>query len=242
MSSPQEFVAACLKDVGYTENPPGSNKNRYAPLAGHANGQPWCASFCVAKAREVGLKLPYESAYTPTLSNGFKQAGRWHTTPEPGDLIFFNWPGDGVNRIQHVGVVVEVRPTEIVTVEGNTSSDNSGDQSNGGGVWKRVRARNSSIVGYGRPNYQEDTMPTPEEYAKAVWAYAIPNAVDGGVASAGTVVSWAHLDSNTAVKLLRDMPAIVDQVVRDVLSDVGPVDPAGLSKAISDELARRLVA
>ena len=48
----------------------------------------------------------------------FKARRRWRDDPKPGDIVFFNFPGDGVDRISHVGIVESVRPDgSIVTIE-----------------------------------------------------------------------------------------------------------------------------
>lgn len=154
MPTAQEFIAAASQFIGVTESPAGSNKNPFARLAGHADGQPWCASFVVAVARSVGLKLPSESPYTPTMANAFRPLQR---LPEPGHLAFFNFPGDGVDRIQHVGIVgsVDLLSRRVVTIEGNTSPGPGGSQSNGGGVYRRTRPF-EHVVGFGRPNFSKE--------------------------------------------------------------------------------------
>lgn len=153
--SVEAFLKAAASEVGRTESPAGSNRQPYAAEAGHLNGYPWCATFIVAMARRADVVLPSESAYTPTMANGFRSIGRWHTTnPQPGDLVFFDFP-DSKNRIQHVGIVEKVgQGGWIQTIEGNTSSGDGGSQDNGGGVYRRQRR--GYIVGYGRPQF-----PTP---------------------------------------------------------------------------------
>lgn len=158
MTTAQEFIAAARAEIGYTEAPAGSNRTKFAALAGHAQAQPWCATFVVAIARRVGLRLPNESAYTPTMANGFKSAQRWayegEMTPvcQPGDLAFFDFPGDSKTRIQHVGIVESVNASLVTCIEGNTSSSIAGSQDNGGGVYRRSRPR-SHVVGFGRPEF-----------------------------------------------------------------------------------------
>ena len=56
--------------------------------------------------------------------------------PSPGDIVFFDWDGNG--RYDHAGIVTWVESDHILTVEGNTSYKN---QSNGGEVMSRVRQR-----------------------------------------------------------------------------------------------------
>ena len=151
MASADDFLRSLRSHVGETERPPGSNEQPFAARAGHANGQKWCATYIVACARDVGLKLPSESAYTPTMADGFRLAGRWFQDPQPGDLGFVDFK-DHVNRIQHVLVVTGQTGSTILSVEGNTSSGSQGSQDNGGGVYERRRPR-SIIVGFGRPAF-----------------------------------------------------------------------------------------
>lgn len=152
MATVDTFLSTLRQYVGTKESPAGSNRQPFAKRAGHANGFAWCATFVVACAREIGLQLPSESAYTPTMADGFRRAGRWFQQPQPGDLAFLDFPRDSVLRIQHVAVVTDVDGANVRTVEGNTSRGTSGSQDNGGGVWERVRPK-GWIVGYGRPAF-----------------------------------------------------------------------------------------
>jgi hypothetical protein len=93
---------------GVTENPPGSNLNPFAALAGQPNGYAWCASFVVAVFRQAGMKLPSESAWTPTMAQGFRNAGAWHQGADgatPGDVLFWDFP-DKEQGIEHVSICV----------------------------------------------------------------------------------------------------------------------------------------
>lgn len=162
MTTPQEFIAAAAKWVGTTENPPGSNRQPFAPLAGHAQGHPWCASFVVAVARSVGLRLPSESAYTPTMFNGFAATGSGFRPGKgvpitPGSIVFFDFP-DSVHRIQHVGICTGVSANYVTCIEGNTSPGVNGSQDNGGGVYLRTRPI-AHVAGFGRPNFKEPVVP-----------------------------------------------------------------------------------
>jgi hypothetical protein len=160
MTSTAQFLAWCAQEVGYTEGP-AKNQNRYAAIAGHADRQPWCATFLVAAAKSTGLVLPSYSAYTPTMASAFRANARWHSNPLPGDFVFFDFP-DTVRRIQHVGVVESNLNGVLRTIEGNTSSGVSGSQYDGGGVYRRTRTL-TSVVGFGRPDYEEDVDVTPEQ-------------------------------------------------------------------------------
>lgn len=162
MATAEALLREAASEVGYRESPAGSNKTKFATEAGHSNGAPWCASFCVAMARRVAIVLPSESAYTPSMAAAFKKENRWNTNaPQPGDFVFFDFP-DAVHRIQHVGIVEHVNlDGTLVTIEGNTSSGDHGSQHNGGGVYRRNRRR-TYVVGFGRPRY-EKPAPQPED-------------------------------------------------------------------------------
>jgi hypothetical protein len=138
---------AARGELGRCESPPGSNRNPYAAEAGHADGQAWCATFVVAMMRRGGVHLPSESAYTPTMANGFRGVGRWTSAPQPGAVVFFQWPGQ--DRICHVGIVEALLGGgSIATIEGNTDSAGGGS----GGRVMRQRRR-TCIAGYGLPDY-----------------------------------------------------------------------------------------
>jgi CHAP domain len=114
----------------------------------------WCAIFAwwVGQQAGAGHLIP-KTAYTPTMAGWYQQRGRADRTPRPGSLVFFDWPGDGVDRISHVGLVEAVNPDgTLTTIEGNTTSGTAGDQRMGGGVWRRRRSTSAVIV-YGHPAY-----------------------------------------------------------------------------------------
>ncbi|HEV2890411.1 MAG TPA: CHAP domain-containing protein [Frankiaceae bacterium] len=151
MTAAADVLALARKELGYDEGP--NNDNKFAKIAGHANHQPWCASFVVAMFREAGMKLPSESAYTPAMAQGFKKAGCWTNRPSVGAVVFFQWPSMG--RIAHVGIVESVRADgSIVTIEGNTNKKGS---RTGGSVLRM--ARRANIAGYGIPAYAGGARP-----------------------------------------------------------------------------------
>jgi hypothetical protein len=65
------------------------------------------------------------TGYVPTLEAWGKQQGRYFEhgsqTPQPGDIVIFNWNGSGVP--DHTGIVERVDPDgRIHTIEGNSSN------------------------------------------------------------------------------------------------------------------------
>jgi hypothetical protein len=154
MTTPDRILAIARSQLGTAESPNGSNPY------GRAYGMDrvaWCMQFCWWVFREAGASnlIHPKTAYTPTAAQWFRERGRLDRNPRVGDLVFFNWP-DSVNRIQHVGIVEAVERDAIITIEGNTSTTN---QSDGGRVMRRRRARNSSISGYGHPAYTVPARP-----------------------------------------------------------------------------------
>lgn len=84
----------------------------------------WCACFASWCADQCGL---IESGVVPKFSycdDGiawFQSRGRWKertVTPQPGDLIFFDWDHDG--HANHVGVVEKFNDGIVHTIEGNS--------------------------------------------------------------------------------------------------------------------------
>lgn len=153
MATLKDTLDIARRNLGFVEGP--NNDNPYAPLVGHANHQPWCASFVAAVMKRAGVELPSTSAYTPTMANGFKKAGRWHSKGQAGDVVFFEWPGMG--RIAHVGLV-EVANADgtYICIEGNTDS-------RGGRTGGRVmrQHRKASIAGFGRLVYAKEPVKAP---------------------------------------------------------------------------------
>lgn len=165
--SAARLVEVALAEVGTIEGPK-DNETKYGKFT-KSNFQPWCGSFVMWCADQAGVKVP-NTVYTPAGAQAFIKAGAWQmaevATPEIGDIVYFDFPNDGVDRISHVGIVVGVNADGTVdTVEGNTAPDKKGDQRNGGEACRKTRAykkkngsklRRSelvSIVGFGRPEF-----------------------------------------------------------------------------------------
>jgi hypothetical protein len=164
------LIQVAKSQVGYIEGPK-DNETKYGAYT-KANFQPWCGSFVNWCANEAGVKIP-NTVYTPGGAAAFKKANAWIdgdiADPEPGDIAYFDFPSDGVDRISHVGIVIEDNEDGTVwCIEGNTSSKKSGSQRNGGEACKQLRAfkKNKagvqvSIVGFGRPKFKSGAAPKP---------------------------------------------------------------------------------
>ena len=164
LGTAQAMIDIARREVGVIEGPK-DNQTKYGAFA-KANYLPWCGSFCMWVANEAKVKIP-NTVSTVAGAAAFEKMGTWFEadcgqTPQPGDILYFDFPGDGVNRISHVGICSGIIADGVVaTIEGNTSGKKKGDQRNGGEVCEQVRAYKPnkkkvlvSIVGWGRPNYK----------------------------------------------------------------------------------------
>lgn len=108
----------------------------------------WCACFVSWCADQCGY---IESGIIPKFAgcvdgaNCFKGNGQWQDRnyePQAGNIIFFDWEGDG--ETDHVGIVEKCENGVVYTVEGN-----SGDACR----QNQYTVGSSSIYGYGVPAY-----------------------------------------------------------------------------------------
>lgn len=164
-------------EVGYHEQ--GTNFTKYAAeldsYAGFYNGPKdgyaWCdVFFDWLFVHSFGVDIGREMLCQPMMSAGagclysaqyYKQAGRWFTSPQPGDQIFFSY---SAGEISHTGIVERIAGGAVYTIEGNTSDM----------VAEKCYSLSSSfIVGYGRPRWElaadlkdDGTKPAPQETPK----------------------------------------------------------------------------
>ena len=184
--SAARLIEVALAEVGYIEGPK-DNETKYGKFT-KADFQPWCGSFVNWCANEAGVKIP-NTVYTPGGAAAFKKASSWIdgdvADPEPGDIAYFDFPSDGVDRISHVGIVVEDNGDGTVwCVEGNTTGEGKkGSQRNGGECCRKLRAfkKNKkgimiSIVGFGRPKFGGSAASSSPAVKKADSAAKGPSA------------------------------------------------------------------
>lgn len=145
----QRFCEIALGEVGYVEEPVNITKYGKHTMA---DGLPWCGSFVMWCCSKANVKIP-SVVSTAAGAQKFKDQNRWSEIPQKGYLAFMDFPHDGIDRISHIGIVVDVRENSVICVEGNTSG--TGDQRNGGEVMLKERAfgKGSPIVGFGVPKY-----------------------------------------------------------------------------------------
>lgn len=151
--------------IGTKESPANSNNVVFnTDYYGHAvsgSAYPWCMAFVWDIFRMCGASnLFYDgqkTAYCPTLMSWAKSKNKFvKGTYKPGDVLFFNFSGG--STASHTGICVSQSGSTVVSIEGNTSANSSGSQSNGGMVAKRSRNK-SVIIGAYRPSYEAEAQP-----------------------------------------------------------------------------------
>src|SRR5688500_13749979 len=117
-TTPDRVLARARGQLEVTEDPVGSNQVLYNRWYYGTNArEPWCAAFVSWCFFHEDLPLPASTSkgfvYTPSGAAWFQKNGRWvdgRNRPEPGWVVFYDFPGDGVNRISHVGIVETLTP------------------------------------------------------------------------------------------------------------------------------------
>lgn len=138
----EDIVAVAISQIGNVGGEP------YWRWYGLSCRTEWCAifvSWCADQCGYIDSGIIPKFAWVPDAVSWFEARGQWRSggyTPVPGDIIFFDWDGDG--RANHVGIVEHVENGVVHTVEGN-----SGDACRR----KMYSINSSSILGYGLPMY-----------------------------------------------------------------------------------------
>ena len=137
-----EIVSVALSQIGNVGGEP------YWSWYGFNSRVEWCACFVSWCANECGyIKNGIIPKFAGCIqgSDWFKERGLWQDgsfTPSAGQIIFFDWEGDGLT--DHVGIVERVENGMVYTVEGN-----SGDECR----QNSYPIGSSVIYGYGCPAY-----------------------------------------------------------------------------------------
>lgn len=142
-----KIVEIAEKEIGVTENPPNSNKQKYGEWMG-LNGVAWCCEFvswCYYMAGFALGNIGYPKGYVgcQTAYSHFLGTKEITTNPQPGDIVLFDWNSD--HRYDHTGIFVKWIDEQkgiFETIEGNTSLTND---SNGGQVMRRNRNKSLAV-------------------------------------------------------------------------------------------------
>ena len=140
--SNQGIVEVALTQIGNEGGQP------YWSWYGFDSRVEWCACFvswCADQCGYIDSGLIPKFAGCIDGANWFKSNNRWNDRnyePKAGDIIFFDWEGDGTT--DHVGIVEKCENGTVYTVEGN-----SGDACR----QRQYTVGSRHIYGYGIPAY-----------------------------------------------------------------------------------------
>jgi peptidoglycan hydrolase-like protein with peptidoglycan-binding domain len=140
--SRQSIIDTAAAENGTKENPANSHKTKYGAWFGY-NAAPWCAMFVSWVYDSAGhplgkVETPNGFKYCPAGYNFWKANNRFTDDPQPGDIVLFDWNGDGT--CDHTGIFIRwiEEGKSFETWEGNTSVSNDSD---GGEVMTRIRKK-----------------------------------------------------------------------------------------------------
>ena len=160
----QDVINKARSQNGVVERPANSNKTEYGLwYQPSLNGQKWCAMFVSWVFHHAGHPLGHIQTkngihHCQSAHNYYREKGKLTSNPEPGDIVIYDWTGDG--HADHVGIFIKWTTPErkfIEAWEGNTSTSNNSD---GGGVMKRIRSSNL-IKSFINPGVYGNTTVTP---------------------------------------------------------------------------------
>lgn len=163
MPTAQDVLNVARKYIGYKEGK--NNSNQFGAKFG-MNNVSWCQQFIWAIETEAGMYF-YKTASCTACYNHYKSQAVSKYSLRPGDIVYYDWDRSG--DCDHVGIVESAGASQVTTIEGNTSSGNSGSQSNGDGVYRRYRSY-SQIAKAIRPPYtgssSQSTITNGNSYVK----------------------------------------------------------------------------
>lgn len=155
----QAILDIAIKEIGVVEEPAGSNLVKYNDWIYNVKGKAgaWCGAFvswCFAMAGYSLGRIDMLKGFVgcPFAVANVSKWGRIVTVPEPCDVVFFDWDGDG--RFDHTGIFEkDLGNGYFSCIEGNTSMPKSGDikeikkaNSNGGMVMRRADRKYKNAI------------------------------------------------------------------------------------------------
>ena len=162
-----KIIEIAKAEIGVTESPKNSNKQKYGKEYG-VNGTAWCCQFVWWVFKHANASPLFygggKTAWVPSVRKHYTQKGKWirrgNGTPKPGDIIIFGNRDDSGSG-KHIGIVTKVTSSTVYTIEGNTTK--SGFSANGGMVAAKSYSRtNSNIAGYCSVDYDDEAKETFE--------------------------------------------------------------------------------
>ena len=133
---------------------------------GWMRGQAWCAYFVKLVLKKCDIENTI-SGWSPSSYNKkdvIYTDKEFKTTYSKGDVLILSLSYDKFKNssgrykgIGHTGVVIEIKETSLVSVEGNTNDAGTRDSRTGDGVYKKVRplSKNTHITRWKKETLQQ---------------------------------------------------------------------------------------
>jgi hypothetical protein len=202
MSGALDVLNIARSQIGFHEG--ANNDNPYGRWYGIPNA-PYCAmgvSWCFAQvglSHLIAAQTPKGFSYNPAALHWFQMQGMVvnKMSGEPGDLVFFDWNGDGV--ADHVELLEAASPGGLTTIGFNTGSPNDPTKE---GCW-RVHRNYLFIIAIVRPKYPVIVKPvlsktTSKKATAAVGATG--TAIAGATAAVHGMPATTHLTTTPPTK------------------------------------------
>ena len=159
--NPETVLALARAELETKEYPPGSNNVKYNTdyYGREVSGSQfnWCAVFIWWLFQRVGAPQLFcgggKTAYVPALMDHAIKNGLTVGTPEPGDIVCFDFDNNGIAN--HVGICESYNGKRVTTIDGNTGV---GNDANGGAVMRRTRDEKYIVCVIHPPYEKEESM------------------------------------------------------------------------------------
>jgi peptidoglycan DL-endopeptidase CwlO len=116
----KDIVAKARKELGTTEHPPGSNKQKYGPTTY------WCSLFATWVWRKEGINIPQYAftgdVYTWGQQHHLAYDSKHLDQVKPGDVLLFGTGPQNTSTSTHIAIVESVDGNTVHTIEGNSGN------------------------------------------------------------------------------------------------------------------------
>ena len=114
----KDVISKARKELGTTEHPPGSNRQKYGPSTY------WCSLFATWVWRKSGVNIPQYAftgdVYTWGQQHHLAYGKNSLDQVRPGDVLLFGTGPQNTNTSTHIGIVESVDGNTVHTIEGNS--------------------------------------------------------------------------------------------------------------------------
>ena len=125
----------------------GPQVDLYLASVGLPPGNPWCAAYVFWCLQHAHVNVGFKSGYVPDVESWARSRQILYTQPQIMDFFLLQMVDQQGVYSGHIGFVTAVNADgTVATIEGNThAADSGGNDTDGGGVHRRVRANGDCL-------------------------------------------------------------------------------------------------